>query len=334
MIHASWRTGDYDQAIAYGQRALDLTAASGDVFEQARVHGTLGTIYFFLGDYHRAAGVLRQSIMALEGELLHERVSMVVTSVRSCNWLVSCLGELGEFAEGLACGEEAARIAEAAGHLGTAIFTQKRLGQLALCQGNLQHAIPVLERALAHSRTANIPLLLAGSMQELGLAYALSGRVDEALPLLEQSMEQLSAAGQSDGSPAMLSLGEAYLLADRLGNAVQLAERALTLSRDRKERGCQAWALRLLGEIARHSYALDIAQAEIHYHQALALAEELGMRPLQAHCHRGLGTLYNQTGQIEQARSELSTAIEMYRDMEMTFWLPETEAALAAVEGR
>ena len=56
------------------------------------------------------------------------------------------------------------------------------------------------------------------------------------------------------------------------------------------------------------------------------------MRPLQAHCHRGLGTLYATTGQREQARAALSTAIEMYRAMEMTFWLPETEAALAQVD--
>jgi hypothetical protein len=58
------------------------------------------------------------------------------------------------------------------------------------------------------------------------------------------------------------------------------------------------------------------------------------MRPLQAHCHRRLGTLYSQAAQPEQARAELTTAIEMYRDMEMTFWLPETKAALAAVEGK
>ena len=66
--------------------------------------------------------------------------------------------------------------------------------------------------------------------------------------------------------------------------------------------------------------------------QALALAEELGMRPLQAHCHRGLGTLYATLGQQEQARAELSAAIELYRAMDMTFWLPQTEAALARVE--
>ena len=76
-----------------------------------------------------------------------------------------------------------------------------------------------------------------------------------------------------------------------------------------------------------------MAQAAAHYQQALALAEELGMRPLQAHCHRGLGMLYAATGQREQAQTSLSTAIAMYRAMEMTFWLPQTEVALAQVEG-
>jgi tetratricopeptide (TPR) repeat protein len=131
-----------------------------------------------------------------------------------------------------------------------------------------------------------------------------------------------------------LSLGEAHLLAGRLEDTHALAERALALTREHQERGHQAYALRLLGDVAMYREPPQIDQAEAHYSQALALAEELGMRPLQAHCHRGLGTLYRQTGQPEQALAELSTAIEMYRDMEMTFWLPETEAALAVVGGK
>ena len=127
-------------------------------------------------------------------------------------------------------------------------------------------------------------------------------------------------------------LGEAQMLASHLEEAHALAERALALAREYQERGNQAYALRLLGEIAAHRDPLDTAQAEAYYQQALALAEELGMRPLIAHCHRGLGMLYATTGQRERARTELSTAIEMYRAMEMTFWLPETEAALAQVE--
>jgi hypothetical protein len=58
------------------------------------------------------------------------------------------------------------------------------------------------------------------------------------------------------------------------------------------------------------------------------------MRPLQAHCHRGLGTLYAKIGRLEQACAPLSTAIALYRAMEMTFWLPEAETALARAEGR
>jgi tetratricopeptide (TPR) repeat protein len=96
--------------------------------------------------------------------------------------------------------------------------------------------------------------------------------------------------------------------------------------------GIMALALRLLGEIAAQRQPLEVEPAADYYHQALALAEELDMRPLQAHCHRGLGTLYATTGQREKARAELSTAIELYRAMDMTFWLPEAEATLADAE--
>ncbi|MGH8072125.1 MAG: hypothetical protein ACRERE_44220 [Candidatus Entotheonellia bacterium] len=108
----------------------------------------------------------------------------------------------------------------------------------------------------------------------------------------------------------------------------------MRLTRERGERGHEAWALRLLGEIASHHDHLDVATAEAHYGAAMALASELGMRPLQAHCHRGLGTLYAKIGRLEQARAELSTAIDLYHTIDMTFWLPQAEAALAQVEGR
>ncbi len=130
----------------------------------------------------------------------------------------------------------------------------------------------------------------------------------------------------------VVRLSMVYRLADRIDEANSCAERALALAREHRERGHEAWSLWLLGEIAMHRDSPDVKQAETHYQQALALADELGMRPLQAHCHRGIGILYSQTGQSAQARAEMSTAIEMYRDMEMTFWLPETEAALAEVE--
>ena len=111
-----------------------------------------------------------------------------------------------------------------------------------------------------------------------------------------------------------------------------MAGQALALARAHQEGGTEVYALHLLGAIAMHRDPWDIMLAEKHYQQSLSLVEALGMRPLQAHCHRGLGTLYAATGQREQARAALSTAIEMYTSMAMTFWLPETEAALAQVD--
>jgi tetratricopeptide (TPR) repeat protein len=166
----------------------------------------------------------------------------------------------------------------------------------------------------------------------LGAAYTLDGRVADAVPLLTQTMEQTTATEiVVFQALCCLSLGEAQLLAGRLEEAYALAERALVLAREHQERGHEAYALRLLGEIAAQREPPAGDQAGEYYHQALALADELGMRPLQAHCHRGLGTLYLKAGQQEQAHAELSTAIALYRAMDMTFWLPQVEAALAQV---
>jgi len=129
-------------------------------------------------------------------------------------------------------------------------------------------------------------------------------------------------------------LGEAYLRAGQLDEACTQAHSTLAFSRAHHVRGHEAYAPRLLGEVAVQHHPPEGERAEAYYQQALALADELGMRPLQAHCHLGLGTLYAKLGRREPARAELSAAIELFHAMDMTFWLPQAEAALAQVEGR
>jgi tetratricopeptide (TPR) repeat protein len=180
---------------------------------------------------------------------------------------------------------------------------------------------------------ANFPVYFPSNAAALGAAYTLDGRVAEAVGLLARAMEQFTAMERVEGQvQCHLALGEAQALAGRLDEAHVLAEGALALARQHQERGHQAYALRLLGDIAAQREPTEVVQAEEYYRQALTLADELGMRPLQAHCHRGLGTLYAaKIGRQEPARTELSAAIELYRSMAMTFWLPQAEAALAEV---
>jgi tetratricopeptide (TPR) repeat protein len=130
----------------------------------------------------------------------------------------------------------------------------------------------------------------------------------------------------------LTSVSEMYLLAGRSNHATERAEEALRVSSDRGERGVQAHAIRLLGEIAAHRDPPDIETAESRYPEAMALAEELGMRPLIAHCHFGLGKLLRRTGDESKAKEHLTTATTMYREMDMGFWLEKADAELRGVE--
>jgi tetratricopeptide (TPR) repeat protein len=279
---------------------------------------------------------LRQTVVALDGARRHARFGQfILPAVTSRAMLAWCHAELGMFAEGRTLGDEGLRIAEAVAHPASRMYASFGIGLLTLRQGNLAQALPLLEQAVGLCQDTDLPFFFPRAAGSLGAAYILSGRIAEAVPLLTQAMEQTMATDLG-GFQAFCSLplSEAHLRAGRPEEAHALAERALALAHEHQERGHQAYALRLLGDIAARREPPESESAEAHYRQALALAEELGMRPLVAHCHRGLGVLYATTGQWEQACTPLSTAMTLYHDMDMTFWLPQTEAALAQVEGQ
>jgi len=326
--------GEHNRAIAAGQQALTLATTSGAFDVQLQAQSNLGVAYVATGDYRQALDVAQRMIAGLTGEQLYERFGLpIFPGSLGRGYVAWCLAELGDFAPGAGIGEEAIRLAEAVAHPNSIVVVLYYVGLCYRRQGVLQKAIPLLERGLALTQSADIPLQFPTTAALLSAAYALAGRTAEALPLLDQMLERLATGRRMLLHALVLTeLSEACLLVGRIDEAHALAARLLELSHTHTGHGYQAHAYRLLGEVDRHREPPDCDQATAHYCQALALAEELGMRPLQAHCHRGLGTLYAKTGQREQARTELSTAITMYQSMEMTFWLPQTEAALAQVE--
>jgi len=219
---------------------------------------------------------------------------------------------------------EAITRAERAHHPFSLAEALSALGAVYVAQGNLDLAIDALGRGLALSRESQTQPW--ATLSRLGYAYALSGRLPEALGLLEEvaarSVPTMSAMGL--GRAIQLAwLAETYLLDGRLGDAVGRAQQAMSLSQRHHERGHEAWSLRLLGEIDSHADSPDVEATEAHYRQAMDLAIELGLRPLVAHCHLGLGKLYRCTGKREQAQEHLTTATTMYREMDMRFWLEQ-----------
>jgi class 3 adenylate cyclase/tetratricopeptide (TPR) repeat protein len=332
LTHYFWSMRQLDRALAYGQRAVALTEPFGDIGPDADAHFVLAEVHYSLGQYRQAIMEFEQIIARMTGDRLYKRVGAAVHSVVSRRWLVQALAETGAFAAGIAWGAEGIRIAETADHPYSLAGMCSGVGSLYVCKGDVQQAIPFHARSLELGRVWNLRQNIASFALHCGHALALSGQVRESLALLDQSVETAELTrliGRLSQSASQLS--EVYWLAGRYEEAQALAVQAYAQAHETQEHGSQAWTARLLGAMHAQGDAPDVEQAETYYRQALTLANELGMRPLQAHCHRGLGTLYRQTGQSARARAELSTAIEMYRDMEMTFWLPETEVALTQV---
>jgi class 3 adenylate cyclase/tetratricopeptide (TPR) repeat protein len=329
MAHCFWRIRDHERGAAALQRASAIAATLGDFHLQVESDYYLGLSYYSVGAYPEAIDLSRRTVAALAGDQLLNRCGMpFLPSVGARNWLSACLAERGEFVEAIAVGEEAVRIAEMANDLVSLALAYHGITHLYFVHANFGTTIARGERCVELCRTWQIPAFYWRPASELGYARVMSSELAAGLSLLEEVVEQASGRGLLQ-PPWLAQLGEAYLLAGRQDDAIRAASRALDLSRLHKERSFEASALRVLAEIAAHADRREVARAEDYYHQALVLAEGLGMRPPQAHCHLGLGSLYRKIDRAEQALAELTTAADLYRAMGMTFWLTRAQAALA-----
>jgi tetratricopeptide (TPR) repeat protein len=319
---------NHERAIAAGERALALATTSGAFDVQVVAQTYLGLAHHDMGEFQQARNLLEGARALLTGEFCYARFGQLnPPAVASRNRLAGCLAELGDFAEGRGVGEEAVRIAETIAQPYSLASALMFAGVVYRRQGSLHTAIPMLERGLGLCQRINILLFFPLTASSLATAYALAGRVAAALPLLDQVLERIASGNRITCHALVLTeLSEALLLVGRVDEARMLVERLLELSRTYAGHGYRAHAYRLLGEIATRSDHCDVDKAAYHYRQASGLAEELGMRPLVAHCHLGLGKLYRRTGTREQAQQHLATATTMYREMDMRFWLEQAEA--------
>jgi class 3 adenylate cyclase/tetratricopeptide (TPR) repeat protein len=334
IMSDSYLVGDHMSAIESGERALSAATALNDFALQVQISARLGRAYEFVGNYRRAMDFCRWTIASLKGDLLYERFGMAAfQAATSRAQLARCAADLGQFDEGVSPGEEAIQIAEAVNHPWSMAMAYWGVGHLYLIRGTLAKAVPLLERAVEVCRVRQVPAQLSRMTSCLGQAYLRSGRVNEAIALLEEAIEHGIRTGQTIEEALQTAwLSEGYLLVGRIDDAIRLAQRALNLARTHQERGNEAWVLRLVGESASRRDPPDIERAEQHYIQAITLAEELGMRPLIAHCHVGLGKLYRRTGNLQRAEEHLSTATTMMREMQMGLWLERAEAELKTLE--
>ena len=293
MVIQCLSSGDYDEAVRFGQEALSIGRTLGDRSIEMVATSFLGTTHAVRGEFSAAATLLERNA-ALEDDLRGERSgAAAIQSAYSGSHFVDVLARLGRFDEAIGQAEATVQSAEAADHAFALHQGLSALGRAHLRRGDLPRATRALERGLELCRTWEIVVGKPIVVATLGAAYALAGRADAALPLVAGAAEAFRGR-QFHRWPAhiLLCAGMTYLAVGQIDEAASQAREALALTRRLGARGSEAEALCLVGDVASASGAED---AEGSYHEALALASELGMRPLAAHCHLGLGKLYRRT---------------------------------------
>jgi class 3 adenylate cyclase/tetratricopeptide (TPR) repeat protein len=317
--------GDTRQALECVRRATAIADRAGAPSLVGTARFTLGQVLYAGAQYLEAIAALEANLELFQGELAHERGPLAgPIALLSRVWLAFALTEVGRFTEGIATGEKAVREAEALNHLYSLYHAHWALAAVRLGQGQHERAAEAAAEVRRIASEADLQQMLHNGSGLLGHAHALAGRVGDGLALLEGALiaHRNAHAGHRD----ILYLADVYLRSGRLDDALRTARRALDVARTSHEPGREAHALRVLGDI--QAARGNDSEAEQLYRDVIARGTVLGMRPLVAHGHFGLGRLCRRTGQREPAREHLATAIAMYREMEMRLWLEQGEVEM------
>ena len=348
MSYAHTSLGQHRTAIELAHRALEVPGGGADNPPlRIWVQQSLVRTAYAVGDYQAAVSVARATLETLADHPADEPfgpalLTPVVPSVGVRGFLALALSSRGLFNDALAEGAETVRVAEKVNRSPELAWANYCLGRTVLEQGNADQAVEYLERALAltrdwepatpEPRTGRHPLadLTAAT---LALAHAATGQLASAISL---AVAGASATGSKQlGFVRLLQIqGSVLLAAQRFDEATSVAIVALETARGRGERAHEAWALGLLGAIARRRQPGSVEPAVGHFDGALALADQLDLRPLRARCRLERAEALYHAGRHDEIGQSLGLAIEDFRAMEMTAWLHRAKALEEALTAR
>jgi class 3 adenylate cyclase/tetratricopeptide (TPR) repeat protein len=333
-VNCLFLLGQHERALAAGRRVRAVAAELGDATLGIVTDMYSGRAHLQLGEFPRAIDILTGVVASLTGDLAHDHLGLpTLPSVLARSQLVESLVEVGRFDESARYVDEAGALAQITNHPHTVLWACYARGHHHLARGEVQAATEALEEAFSLYRKYDMLTYGPRVSAELGLAWAMAGRAAEAVPMVQGAAEDAAARKQTNShSQVLLLLGEVCLLAGRLEEATDAATQALDHFRRQQEKGHEAWALRLLAEIAARRGLAISGLAEAHFQAAMILAAKLGMLPLTARCELGLACLLRRVGQSERAVEMLVSARIRFGELGMRADLTRVEAELGALD--
>ena len=239
-------------------------------------------------------------------------------------WCSEAQATLGDFDQALESARQALRVATDIHHVNSLCVASAYLGYVHVLRGEFESSVPLLERALAITSEQNLPRRADEASPYLAYALVLLGKSQECLQCLARTVPSSTGAKPPwHGYGAMRA--RAYLAADCRDEAYGEIRHGLVAATERNARGYRGPLLRLEAELLAQA---DPAGARQRFEEALALGGELGMRPLVADCYVGLAKVTRRSGKSDDAEHHFQTAITLYREMGMTYWLEKAEVEM------
>jgi tetratricopeptide (TPR) repeat protein len=240
--------------------------------------------------------------------------------------------QLGQFTDAIKCAEQCRSVAEEVDRPFDLGIADWALGSSLFGQGKLEQAVAILERGIDVCRASGTNILLPMLAAPLAYAYALNGSRDKAEKLARGAWDQLRGTNvfwlyiwlYAPLASAMLEVGN-------WGGAREVGTYATNLARELGMRGMETENLRVLGTASAGKEGVDIEKAKEFLRSAMTLSEELQMRAEQAHCKFDFARIQVQAGNLCEARDNAEASVNLYRELDMPFWLERAETALAKV---
>jgi tetratricopeptide (TPR) repeat protein len=331
LINHHYLLGETARTIDYGARCLAIAARRGDARLAMLARRYLGHSHHAQGQHRLAREVLEDNVAALEAEAATD-VGATTSYVASRSWLAWTLADQGEFERADVSLHRARVRAEDARHPYSQAIAWTISGLVWRERGQLDRALAPLARSLELCEQASLSVWQPIVAAALGATLVAVDRKDEGEALLRDAVRRSEALGvMAYLSRWVVLLGEGLLARGDVAGARAAADRAIELAHAHGERGHEAMAWRLVGDVVAQDPAADLPAAREAYEQALAIGDELGLRPLIARTHFDLGRLQRRLGHLEDAEEHVARAVVLFSDMGMRHRLEQSEPELKAL---
>jgi class 3 adenylate cyclase/tetratricopeptide (TPR) repeat protein len=332
LVNYHYLLGEPARTVEYGARCLGIAERRGDPALATLARRYLGHSHHAQGQHRAAIQVLEDNLSALDAEITAGTTGVAATTayVASSAWLAWAFADLGEFERADACLDRARAHADFARHPYSQAIAWTLTGAVWYARGQVDRAVAPLARSLEICEQASLSVWQPIPAALLGGCLLALDRKDDGLALLRDGVRRAESLGvMAYLARWVLHLAEGQLATGDVVTARASAERGLSLALAHGERAHEALAWRVLGDVAAKEGAFERAREA--YEQALALADELALRPLVARTHFDLGRLQRRLGHLADAEEHLARAVVLFADMGMRAWLEQSQPELKAL---